>query len=156
MSRTSTVPEATVAIGEGARDVLVAEELPNNGGLPDQEPYLQDVLIGRQKDGTPITERRFTLDTARAYLQACPKVQVFVRPDTLDELQDPNRGWLIPVTWKGITMRVPKCKPALVPLPIAEILSRRDEPLRTQQAKQRSIYVTEITDGGPGPEIVLA
>lgn len=152
-------PLPTRAPGTEVPDLIASSTLPDQG-LPDKEPYLRDVPIGRNKvTEEVITQRRFTLDTAKQYLLDCPKVQVFVPPDTLDEMTKPTLPWVIPVTWHGVRVWVPKCRPAFVPAPIAEILGHKAEPLRTTQAKQRGIYVTEIADTTPnsrgmvGPEI---
>lgn len=140
---------------------LIMDATAPSSLLPDIEPYLRDVPVERNpKTGEVRTERRFTLVTAQQYLMDCPKVPVIVPPDTLDELTKPNLPWRIPVTWKGVVVWVPKCRQALVPAPIAEILGHKAEPLRTTQAQRQAPYVTEVTDGPNnlgmvGPEIIV-
>jgi hypothetical protein len=143
-----------------------APQLVIEGSVPDTmcppvEPYLRDVPVARNPmTGEIITERRFTLDTAKQYLLDCPKVPVIVPPDTLDELSKPHLPWRIPCTWKGVTVWVPKCRQAMVPAPIAEMLGHKAEPLRTTQAKRQAPYVTEVIEGPNsrgmvGPEIIV-
>lgn len=94
---------------------------------------------------------RWPKEKVIAVLAAYTKVPVYI-PKEQWELDNPNAVEF--VGYQGWGFLIPKGEQKLVPMPIFEILQQAQQPLRTEQAKNRSHFIVPLRDDGDwGAEI---
>lgn len=141
---------ATPSLAADASLSIVSDVDLSTEGLacPPVDPY---ITVRKVRTKTPDgivedEERTWTRKGLAAWLAACPKVQVTIPLDPINDPKDVSKAQPHYVIWDGIRIPIKKGRPQLVPLPIADVIANMQAQYRTAQSQGIDLYTINPDD----------